>query len=86
LFTVYPAAQAAQIKSRLDQYTQALTLFEAGELEAAEVLLQALDAAGPTTPAQFLAHYTSSQKQSHQGRRAVDKTTAQGSVIEILSK
>ena len=87
LFTAYPASVAAAVKTRLDDYARALELFEAGELEAAEELLEQLAEAGPATPAQFLAHYTAAQKQGNLGRRAVDKYAAQhGPVIEIFSK
>lgn len=87
LFTAYPASEAAVVKTRLDDYARALELFEAGELEAAEELLEQLAEAGPATPAQFLAHYTAAQKQGNLGRRAVDKYAAQhGPVIEIFSK
>ncbi len=87
LFTAYPASEATRIKSRLDQYASALTMFEAGDLEAAENLLNELAAAGPATPAHFLAHYTAAQKSGNLGRRAVDKYAAgQSAVIEIHSK
>ena len=87
LFTVYPATEAQSVKSRLDQYSRALALFEEGELEAAEVLLSELSTLGPATPAHFLAHYTAAQKSSNLGRRAVDKYASQkGPVIEIHSK
>ncbi len=87
LFTAYPASQAAAVKSRLDDYSRALQLFEDGELEAAEQLLSELADQGPATPAHFLAHYTAAQKNGNLGRRAVDKYAAQqGPVIEIISK
>jgi len=87
LFTVYPATEAVRVKSRLDQYSSALAMFEAGELEAAEALLSDLSSQGQATPAHFLAHYTAAQKSSNLGRRAVDKyASQQGPVIEIHSK
>jgi len=87
LFTAYPATDAANIKGRLDEYSQALELFEMGELEAAEALLSKLQSQGPATPADFLAQYTAAQKNGNLGRRAVDKYTAQdGPIIEIQSK
>lgn len=87
LFTVYPAAEAKQVKSRLDQYAQALQLYEIGDFEAAEHLLSQLVKLGQATPAHFLAHHTAAQISGNQGRRAVDKYAAgQGSVIEILGK
>ena len=87
LFTVYPAAEAARVKDRLDQYAIALKLFESGQLEEAERLLQQLVQLGQATPAHFLAHYTAAQLNKHQGRRAVDKyATLKGPVIEIVAK
>jgi len=87
LYTVYPAAEAKQVKSRLDQYAQALRLFETGDLEAAEHQLHELVKLGNATPAHFLAHHTAAQISGNQSRRAVDKYAAgQGSVIEILGK
>ena len=87
LFTAYPASEAAQVKSRLDQYTRALALFEAGAFDEAEQLLSELTSQGQATPAHFLAHYTAAQKNGNLGRRAVDKYAAQkGAVIEIFSK
>jgi class 3 adenylate cyclase len=87
LFTAYPASEAQQVKSRLDEYSQALALFESGELEQAEELLNQLTSMGQATPARFLAHYTAAQKNGNLGRRAVDKyATGQGPVIEIHSK
>jgi len=87
LFTAYLASEAAGIKSRLDQYSRALAMFEAGDLEEAESLLSKLTSLGQATPVLFLAHYTAAQKNSNLGRRAVDKFAAQqGPVIEILSK
>ncbi len=87
LFTAYPASQAEKVKSRLEQYSHALALFEAGDLEEAESLLNHLVSLGQATPAHFLAHYTAVQKSSNLGRRAVDKyASSQQAVIEILSK
>lgn len=87
LFTAYPATKAAKVKSRLDDYSQALAMFEAGDLEEAEALLSELTSQGPTTPAHFLASYTAAQKNGNLGRRAVDKYASQsGPVIEIHSK
>ena len=87
LFTVYPAAEAARVKDRLDQYAIALKLFESGQLEEAERLLQQLVQLGQATPAHFLAHYTAAQLNKHRGRRAVDKhATLKGPVIEIVAK
>lgn len=84
LYTAYPASEATTVKSKLDQYSHALDLFETGELESAEHLLSELVKTGPTTPANFLAHYTASQISRGQGRRAVDKTAANsGSVVEL---
>lgn len=87
LFTAYPASEAARVKARLEEYSQALELFEKGELEAAEKMLQQLAKQGPATPAQFLAHHATAQKKGNLGRRAVDKYAAgQGAVIEIYWK
>lgn len=87
LYTVFPAAKAAKVKSRLDDYTRALDLFESGDLESAEELLGDLVDSGRVTPAQFLAHYTAAMKNKNLGRRAVDKYAAgSGPVIEILAK
>jgi adenylate cyclase len=87
LFTAYPATEAARVKTRLDQYAQALAMFEAGELDQAEALLHELTSRGPTTPAHFLAHYTAAQKRGNLGRRAVDKyASPQGPIIEIHAK
>jgi len=87
LYTVYPATEAKQVKSRLDQYAHALEFFETGDLGAAERLLHELVKSGHTTPAHFLAHHTAAQISSNQGRRAVDKYAAtHGPVIEILGK
>jgi len=87
LYTVYPASEARQVKSKLDQYARALNLFEAGDLQAAERLLNQLVKSGHSTPAHFLAHYTAAQLSGNQGRRTVDKYAANtGAVIEILGK
>jgi len=87
LYTVYPATEAKQVKSRLDQYARALKLFETGDLNAAECLLHELVESGHTTPAHFLAHHTAAQISGNQGRRAVDKYAASHDpVIEILGK
>ncbi len=86
LFTVYPASEATKMKSRIDQYAHALRLFEHGDLIMAEVLLSELVAAGPTTPARFLAQQASSQRQAEVGRRATDRHTEHGPIIEILEK
>jgi adenylate cyclase len=86
LFTVYPASEATEMKSRLDQYAHALKLFEHGDLIMAEVLLSELVAAGPTTPARFLAQQASSQRQAEVGRRASDRTSEHGPIIEIIEK
>jgi|GEM_PF-1726449 len=87
LFTAYLASDSAPIQSRLEQYSRALDLFEAGKLEAAEKLLEELTVQESITPAHFLARYTAAQKSSNLGRRAIDKYAAShNAVIEILSK
>jgi len=87
LYTAYPASDAAQVKSRLEDYSRALADFEAGNLEAAQARLAKLTALGQATPAHFLAHYTAAMRVSNQGRRAVDKhASEQGPVIEIHAK
>jgi len=87
LYTAYPASKAARVKSRLDQYSRALAMFEAGKLEEAETMLSELTSLGQATPAHFLAHYTTAQKNGNLGRRAIDKyALPQGPVIEIYSK
>jgi len=87
LYTAYPASKAVRVKSRLDQYSRALAMFEAGKLEEAEALLSELTSLGQATPAHFLAHYTTAQKNGNLGRRAIDKyASPQGPVIEIHSK
>ena len=87
LFTVYPAAEAELVRGRLDDYANALSLFEAGDLVQAERLLDELVSLGRATPVHFLASYTSAQREGNRGRRAVDKhAKPQGSVIEIFAK
>ena len=86
LFTVYPASEATEMKSRLDKYAHALKLFEHGDLIMAEVLLSELVAAGPATPARFLAQQANSQRQAEVGRRATDRTSDHGPIIEIIEK
>jgi adenylate cyclase len=87
LFTVYPSCEASEIKSRLEQYAHALKLFESGDLVMAEVLLSELVAAGPVTPARFLAQQAADQRQAEVGRRASDRATIeQGAIVEIHEK
>jgi adenylate cyclase len=87
LFTVYPSCEASKVKSRLEQYAHALKLFENGELAEAEMLLTELVAAGPATPARFLAQQAFNQRQAEVGRRASDRSTIeQGAIVEIHEK
>jgi hypothetical protein len=75
------------VKSRLDQYAHALRLFEQGDLIMAEVLLGELVAAGPQTPARFLAQQAASQRCVGLGRRVTDPTATElGPIIEIHEK
>jgi adenylate cyclase len=85
LFAVYPASKTSQVKSRLDQYAHALRLFEEGDLIMAEVLLSELVAAGPQTPARFLAQQAASQRCAELGRRSTDRIE-HGPIIEIHEK
>lgn len=87
LFTVYPSCEASEIKSRLEQYAHALKLFENGDLIMAEVLLSELVAAGPTTPARFLAQQAADQRLAEVGRRASDRAAIEhGAIVEIHEK
>ncbi len=87
LFAVYPASSSAEVKKCLEQYTQALRNYEAGELAQAESLLSKLVMGGPVTPARFLAHQAATLRQAEIGRRASDKCVGYlDSVIEIFEK
>ena len=87
LFTVFPASEASAVKSRLDQYAHALRHFEEGDLILAEVLLSELVAAGPVTPARFLAQQAATQRSAESGRRVSDRhATEHGPIIEIREK
>ncbi len=87
LYTVYPAAKAESVQTRLDEYSLALAMFESGDLAGAAELLAKLTTLGSITPAHFLAHYTAAQKNGNLGRRAVDQYSPQeNAVIEIHSK
>ncbi len=87
LFTVFPACEASAVKSRLDQYAHALRHFEDGDLIMAEVLLSELVAAGPVTPARFLAQQAATQRRAEAGRRVSDRHVAEhGSIVEIHEK
>jgi adenylate cyclase len=87
LFTVYPSCEASEVKARLEQYAHALKLFENGDLIEAEELLSELIAAGPATPARFLAQRAAGQRQAEVGRRASDRATIeQGAIVEIHEK
>jgi class 3 adenylate cyclase len=87
LFTVFPTCEAREVKSRLDQYAHALRHFEHGDLIMAEVLLKELVAAGPITPARFLAQQAAIQRGSEFGRRSSDRQmTDHGPIIEIHEK
>lgn len=87
LFTVFPACEAGAVKSRLDQYAHALRHFEDGDLIMAEVLLSELVAAGPVTPARFLAQQAATQRSAESGRRASDRHVAEyGPIVEIYEK
>lgn len=87
LFTVYPVCEAHEVKSRLDQYAHALRHFEDGDLIMAEVLLSELVAAGPVTPARFLAQQAASQRSAELGRRSSDRFPIEhGPIVEIREK
>ncbi len=87
LFTVFPTCEAREVKSRLDQYAHALRHFEHGDLIMAEVLLKELVAAGPITPARFLAQQAAIQRGTEFGRRSSDRQmTDHGPIIEIHEK
>lgn len=87
LFTIYPASEATEIKSRLDQYSRALKLFEHGDLIMAEVLLSELVSAGPVTPARFLAQQAVSHRYAEFGRRSTDRHPLEHSaIVEIHEK
>ena len=87
LFTPYPSTEAGLVRERLDEYAEALQLFESGDLEAAEAKFNQLSALGPSTPARYLAEYAASHKHRTEGRRATDQVSVEHSpVIEILSK
>jgi hypothetical protein len=60
-------------------------LFEQGDLIMAEVLLSELVAAGPQTPARFLAQQAASLRCMGLGRRATDRVD-HGPIVEILEK
>jgi adenylate cyclase len=85
LFTIYPASETSQLRSRLDRYAHALRLFEQGDLAMAEGLLGELVAAGPQTPARFLATQAASQRCSELGRRATDRVDY-SPIVEIYEK
>ncbi|HEX6960922.1 MAG TPA: adenylate/guanylate cyclase domain-containing protein, partial [Lacipirellula sp.] len=72
LFTLFPAGDAQPLQSNLEQYAVALEAFERGDLDAAEKLLMDLLAAGPTTPAAFLAQQTAALRKGGLGRREHD--------------
>ena len=87
LFTVFPASEASAVKTRLDQYAHALRHFEDGDLIMAEVLLSELVAAGPVTPARFLAQQAANQRSAESGRRVSDRHVAEhGPIVEIYEK
>lgn len=86
LFTLFPAADAERLQADLDRYADALGAFERGDLAEAERELTALLAAGPATPASFLAQQTAALRRGAQGRRANDQLASTAdAVIEILS-
>lgn len=85
LYTLFPAADAHRLQDDLDQYADALSAFERGDLNTAERELTALLAAGPATPASFLAQQTAALRRGEQGRRANDQLASTAdAVIEIL--
>ena len=85
LFTLFPAADADRLQDDLDRYADALGAFERGDLEEAERELTALLAAGPATPASFLAQQTAALRRGEQGRRANDQLASTAdAVIDIL--
>ena len=87
LFTVFPSTDAPRLRNDLDRYADALNAFERGDLVAAEQQLVELLAAGPATPAAFLAQQTAALRQAGQGRRVTDEFgCTPDAVIEILAK
>jgi len=87
LFTVLPATDARRIHDALERYARALSAFETGDLDAAELMLAQLLLDGPATPAAFLAEQTVALRQSKLGRRAADHAGDRpDAVIDILAK
>jgi adenylate cyclase len=87
LFTLFPSTNAEQLQSNLEQYAEALEAFEQGDFGTAELRLSELLAAGPSTPATFLAEQVAALRQGALGRRATDEFGyTPDAVIEILSK
>ncbi|MBL9161569.1 MAG: adenylate/guanylate cyclase domain-containing protein [Planctomycetaceae bacterium] len=86
LFTLLPTADAERLQRDLDRYAVALAAYERGDLDEAERELEALLAAGPATPAAFLAQQTAALRRGALGRRADDLLGSSGdAVIEILA-
>lgn len=87
LFTVFPATNGPRLRAAMDRYAAALEAFEQGDLDAAEHVLAELLAAGPTTPAAFLAQQTAALRQGALGRRSTDQFgCTPDAVVEILAK
>jgi class 3 adenylate cyclase len=85
LFTLLPAADAERLQGDLDRYAMALAAYERGDLDVAERELEELLAAGPATPAAFLAQQTAALRRGALGRRSDDLLGSAGdAVIEIL--
>lgn len=85
LFTLLPAADAERLQGDLDRYAVALAAYERGDLDVAERELEELLAAGPATPAAFLAQQTAALRRGALGRRSDDLLGSAGdAVIEIL--
>jgi adenylate cyclase len=87
LFTVFPSTDAQRLQGDLEEYAEALETFERGDFDLSERRLGKLLAAGPATPAAFLAEQVAALRQGALGRRATDEfACAPDAVIEILSK
>jgi class 3 adenylate cyclase len=87
LFTVFPSTDALRLQDDLARYADALDAFERGDLTAAEEQLVDLLAAGPATPAAFLAQQTAALRQGGLGRRVSDEFgCTPDAVVEILAK
>ncbi|WP_168205002.1 adenylate/guanylate cyclase domain-containing protein [Bythopirellula goksoeyrii] len=87
LFAVYPPSSLAERMRHLEQYTQALQNYEAGEFAQVEALLSELVKLDSSLPARFLANQATAMRQAEIGRRASDNGTGnRDSVVDILEK